>query len=72
MAPKPPKLFIDTARTRCVMRAQGVDVADLARRLGVTELYMHKVVAGSYAAGSQTVQRVADALGVPVSNIWMP
>ena len=53
-----------------VMRAKGVTSLDLADRMGITRQTLHVMVKGD--ARLSSLQRIADALGVPVVELFRP
>jgi transcriptional regulator with XRE-family HTH domain len=49
--------------------AKGLSQADLARRAKITREYVNKLEAGRYDPTVGVIQRLAKALGVPVTEL---
>ena len=52
-----------------IREAKGLSQADLARRAKITREYVNKLEAGRYDPTVGVIQRLAKALGVPVTAL---
>lgn len=59
-------------RLKEVLKERGMTQRDLADRMGVTEAFVSKIVSGRSASTLDTLQRIADALGVDVAELFAP
>lgn len=71
---EPPKLpagqvRVDTARFAQALARSGLTAAQLAKRAGVTPETVRSITRGAEAHKAETVDKLADALGVAVCNI---
>ena len=57
-------------RIKEILKEKGLTQKDLAQKLDVTEMAVSKVINGS--PNVSTLERVADALGVEVSELFAP
>ena len=60
---------VDTARFAADMARSGMTVAQLAKRARVTPAVIRSITRGAEAHKAETVDKLADALGVAVYNI---
>jgi putative transcriptional regulator len=54
------------------LKELGISQAELARRIGIEQPTVSKLVKGMYQPGVTTAVRVALALGTTVENLWPP
>ena len=66
MTPTPRQLAMRLKRTR---KAQGLSQYALAKKAGISREYVRKLETGKYDPTVGTLQRLAKALGVPVTEL---
>ncbi|GGJ07815.1 hypothetical protein GCM10010885_16180 [Alicyclobacillus cellulosilyticus] len=59
------------ARVKFHRLQQNLSVRELARRAGVSVSYVYAVEAGVRGHNIVKLQRIAEALGVPISELWV-
>ncbi|MCL6516676.1 helix-turn-helix transcriptional regulator [Alicyclobacillus sp.] len=57
-------------RLKKLRLARNLTVRELAQRAGVSVSYVYAIEAGSRGHNLVKLQRIADALGVPLSQLW--
>lgn len=71
--PRPPlpagQVRVDTARFAKAVARSGLTIMQLARRAGVSQGTVRSITRGAEAHKAETVDKLADALGVAVCNI---
>ena len=71
LVPPPPvgQVRVDTARFAAAVARSGLTVTQLAKRAGVSPGVVRHITRGAEAHKAETVDKLADALGVAVYNI---
>ena len=57
-------------RLHAYRQAQQLTARELAKRAGVSVSYIYAIEAGDRGRNLFKLQRIADALGIPVSALW--
>lgn len=70
--PPPPKLVANTEAIRAIRYALGYNVTDLAKLVGISRPYMHRIETGEAAGSPRVLKQIADALNVSVAAITKP
>jgi transcriptional regulator with XRE-family HTH domain len=56
---------------RNLRRQQKLSVRELAKRSGVSVSYIYAIEAGSRGSNLSKLDQIADALQVPISDLWL-
>lgn len=64
------KLHIMDFRIKEILKERGILFKELAEKLGITDIALRASLSGNPTIG--TLQKVADALGVPVTELFAP
>jgi transcriptional regulator with XRE-family HTH domain len=59
-------------RVRSLRRQRGLTLKALGRRAGLSHPFLSQVERGLARPSVASVERIADALGVPVAHLWAP
>lgn len=59
-------------RIKELLREHNMTQKDLANRLGVAEASVSRTISGRYAPTLDTLERIADAIGVDVAELFAP
>ena len=65
-------LFFMTLRIKEIAKTKGVTITELAGIVGITQPNLSNVVNGKTSPSLDLLQRIADALGVEVSELFAP
>lgn len=57
-------------RIRNIMRKKGVTQIQLANMIGMSEGHLSRIIQGRTTPGMDKIERIADALGVPITAFW--
>jgi transcriptional regulator with XRE-family HTH domain len=56
-------------RIKNICQKKGLTQKELAEKLGISDISLNKTLRGDYPQ-LQTLERIADALGVPISDLF--
>jgi len=59
-------------RVKEILKEKGMSQKDLAKRMNVQDGTMSNILSGRYSPTLDTLQRIADALGVEVAELFAP